>query len=141
VAASFGKYLLENGVVSRQQLEEATQVMVVFGGRLGTILDAIYLPVGSSNFLASTATGLKLFHGRPKNAGIDGNILRHLCVEEPKEVAVLPVCLDRRVVNLLYLDNGADHLAESSLAALEVLCGTIGVAYTRLILENKRRHC
>jgi hypothetical protein len=102
---------------------------------------AVYLPVDSSNFLASSANGLKSFRGRPGNAGIDGNILRHLCVEEPKEVAVLPVCLDGRVVNLLYVDNGVDHLAESSLAALEVLCGTIAAAYSRLILESKRRHC
>jgi hypothetical protein len=36
--ATFGRHLLDRGVVSRAQLEEATQVMVVFGGRLGTIL-------------------------------------------------------------------------------------------------------
>jgi hypothetical protein len=35
---TFGRYLLERGVVSAAQLEEATQVMVVFGGRLGTVL-------------------------------------------------------------------------------------------------------
>src|SRR5262245_58327925 len=35
---TFGRHLLERGVLSRAQLEEATQVMVVFGGRLGTIL-------------------------------------------------------------------------------------------------------
>jgi hypothetical protein len=36
--ATFGRYLLERGVLGRAQLEDATQVMVVFGGRLGTIL-------------------------------------------------------------------------------------------------------
>ena len=36
--ASFGRYLLDRGVLAREQLAEATQVMVVFGGRLGTIL-------------------------------------------------------------------------------------------------------
>jgi MshEN domain len=34
----FGKYLLKQGILSREQLEEATQAMVVFGGRLGTHL-------------------------------------------------------------------------------------------------------
>jgi hypothetical protein len=36
--ATFGRYLLDRGVLGRAQLEDATQVMVVFGGRLGTIL-------------------------------------------------------------------------------------------------------
>ena len=36
--ATFGRYLLERGVLGRAQLEDATQVMVIFGGRLGTIL-------------------------------------------------------------------------------------------------------
>lgn len=35
---TFGRYLLERGLVSREQLEEATRVLVVFGGRLGTVL-------------------------------------------------------------------------------------------------------
>ena len=36
--ATFGRYLLEHRILDRAQLEEATRVMVVFGGRLGTIL-------------------------------------------------------------------------------------------------------
>jgi hypothetical protein len=35
---TFGRYLRERDVLRRAQLEDATQVMVVFGGRLGTIL-------------------------------------------------------------------------------------------------------
>jgi hypothetical protein len=35
---TFGRYLLERGAVSGERLEEATQVLVVFGGRLGTVL-------------------------------------------------------------------------------------------------------
>ena len=33
-----GKYLLENGIVTAEQLEEALQSQVAFGGRLGTNL-------------------------------------------------------------------------------------------------------
>ncbi len=36
--ATFGQYLIQHGIVSTAQLEEATHVMVVFGGRLGTVL-------------------------------------------------------------------------------------------------------
>ena len=35
---TFGRYLLEGAVLRRDQLEEATEVMVLYGGRLGTIL-------------------------------------------------------------------------------------------------------
>ena len=35
---SFGKYLATKGLISPEQLDEATQALVVFGGRLGTNL-------------------------------------------------------------------------------------------------------
>ena len=35
---SFGKFLLDSGVLTRADMEEATQSMVLFGGRLGTSL-------------------------------------------------------------------------------------------------------
>ena len=34
----FGKYLTRTGVISAKQLEDATQTLVVFGGRLGSHL-------------------------------------------------------------------------------------------------------
>ena len=43
---SFGRFLLERGLLPQGRLEKATQVMVVFGGRLGTVLvEAGYLSV------------------------------------------------------------------------------------------------
>ena len=35
---TFGHYLVEKGVITKEQFEEATQSRVVFGGRLGTNL-------------------------------------------------------------------------------------------------------
>ena len=104
-------------------------------------IDGIDLPLASDSMLARTATTSKRFRGPPTSGGIDGGILRLLRGSEPSESAVLPVCLGDRVVNLMYADNGVDPLAETSLAALEALCDIIGAAYTRLILEGKRRHC
>jgi hypothetical protein len=54
---------------------------------------------------------------------------------------VLPVCIGSRVIYLLYVDSGAMHLAESADAALQVLCDTIGAAFTRLVVVNKQAHC
>ena len=55
-----------------------------------------------------------------------------------EELAVLPICIGKRVVNLLYVDNGSGPLAKTSLAALRVLCAAVGRVYERLILERKR---
>ena len=59
----------------------------------------------------------------------------------PLEAAILPIAIDGRAVQLLYVDNGPDPLAPSSLAALGALCDTISSAYRRLISEKTRRHC
>jgi hypothetical protein len=104
-------------------------------------IDGLYLPVESDSMLSRAARERKIVRGQPPSEGIDANIMRHLRVEPPKESAVLPVCIDRRVVNLLYVDNDGLHLSESALAGLEVLCESIGTTYTRLILMNTQRHC
>jgi hypothetical protein len=56
------------------------------------------------------------------------------------EIAVLPVAIRGRVVNLLYVDNGAERIGETSYAALVALCDLVAQAYERLILSRKRRH-
>ena len=57
------------------------------------------------------------------------------------DVAILPVRIRDRVVNVLYVDNGPEVLAETSIAALASLCECIARAYGQLIVEHKRRHC
>ena len=104
-------------------------------------IEGIYLPLASDSMLARTASSSVRFRGPPPSESIDGGILHVLRGGVPSEAAVLPVCLGGRVVNLIYADNGADPLAETSLAALEALCDTIGAAYTRLVVEGKKRHC
>jgi hypothetical protein len=52
---------------------------------------------------------------------------------------VHPIAIRARVINLLYADNGAEPLAETSVAALAALCGCVARAYERLILERKYR--
>ena len=46
-AVSFGQYLLERGIVTERELEEASQAIVLFGGRLGThLVEAGALAIG-----------------------------------------------------------------------------------------------
>jgi hypothetical protein len=104
-------------------------------------IERIYLPLASGSMLAHSANTGTRFRGPPTDEDIDAGILQLLRGCKPQEAVVLPVCLGGRVVNLIYADNGADPLGETSLAALEALCDTIGAAYERLSIEGKRRHC
>lgn len=70
--------------------------------------------------------------------GLDARILRALGREHAQEIAVLPVVLGGRVVNLLYADNGPEALGDASIAALSSICTRVGAAYERLIRARKR---
>jgi len=76
--------------------------------------------------------------GGARPGSVDQRVLRAMGREGTQELAVLPIRIGRRVVNLLYVDNGSEPLAKTSLAALRVLCAGVGRVYERLILERKR---
>ena len=103
-------------------------------------IDGIYLPVASDHLLARAARTASPYRSPPAREGIDASLVRMLADEPPREAAALPISVGDRVVNLLYVDNGADALAETALGALEALCDIMTAAYERIILEAKRAH-
>jgi hypothetical protein len=103
-------------------------------------IDGIFVPVSAPGMLAGAAAGGASFRGQPAADGIDALVVERVCRQHPAEAAVLPVKIQGRVVNLLYVDNVETGLAETSLAALEALCAAVSGAYSRLVLESKRRH-
>jgi hypothetical protein len=102
-------------------------------------IDGVLLPLASESMLSRAAGPDGRFRGPAAREGIDAEVLRVLRERAPKESAVLPVRLGDRPVHLLYVDNGPDPLAETSLAALDALCDLVSVAYERLVLDGKRR--
>ena len=54
-----------------------------------------------------------------------------------QEIAILPVTLRGRVVNVLYADNGPEALGDASAAALTSVCARVAAAYERLIYARK----
>jgi hypothetical protein len=103
-------------------------------------IEAIYVPASEPSMLADATRGA-VFQRSPGSVGIDATVARVIGGGEPREVAVLPVAIDGRAVQLLYVDNGPERLAPSSLAALGALCDTVSAAYRRLIAEKTRQHC
>ncbi|UCE85709.1 MAG: hypothetical protein JSU66_15480 [Deltaproteobacteria bacterium] len=101
----------------------------------------ILLPCSAESILAEPAESGEIHRGAPPRSGIDERLFRALGRSEARDVAVFPIKIGERVVNLLYVDNGSAPLGETCFAALEVLCDRITAAYERLIVARKRRHC
>jgi hypothetical protein len=104
-------------------------------------IDAIYVPITDDGMLGRPASRGVTFHGRPAAEGIDAIVARTLSGGAPAQVAVVPIAVQGRTVNLLYVDNGADLLPSTSLAALGALCDGVSAAYERLISEQSQVHC
>ncbi len=116
------------------------QGVLAAGDAGGQPINGIYLPASEPSMLAAATRGA-IFQRPPARDGIDGTVVRVISGGEPLEAAVLPVAIGGRAVQLLYVDNGPDPLAPSSLAALGALCDTIAATYQRLIVETTRQHC
>jgi hypothetical protein len=100
--------------------------------------DAVLFPAGAASVFGAVAAGGLPFRGAPPTQGLDARILRALGREQVQEIAILPVALAGRVVNLLYADNGPESLGDASVAALRAICARVADAYERLIRERKR---
>jgi len=95
--------------------------------------------VCSGSLLGRVAASGEAYRGRPPEGGLDEKIFTALGRGHVSEIAILPVALQGRVVNLLYADNGPEILGDASIAALGTVCTRIARVYARLILERKAR--
>ena len=96
------------------------------------------IPTSADSLMATPLETREPVRGGSPPGSVDQRVLRAMGRDEIQELAVLPICIGERVVNLLYVDNGSEPLAKTSLAALRVLCTAVGRVYERLILKRKR---
>jgi hypothetical protein len=102
--ATFGRYLLERGILGRAQLEDATQVMVVFGGRLGTILVESGL-LGVEEVEAHLAQHLGVPSAPPERLlRPDPALLRQLSRDLARRYEVFPMWIQKRRLHAAMLD-------------------------------------
>jgi hypothetical protein len=99
--------------------------------------DAVMFPAGNASLFGEVAETGRGFRGTPRAGGLDARILRALGREQVREIAVLPVSLGGRAVNLLYADNGPEAFGDASAAALASVCGRVATAYERLIRVHR----
>ena len=92
---------------------------------------------------ARTLFTIPLKRGRPlrgpaPDRGNDWRLLRAMGRCDPREILIVPITLRRRVVNLLYVDNGNDPLADTSVAALIELANITSRRYEQLVAAHEQ---
>jgi len=107
------------------------------GDGLSTGIEAVMIPADSESVICRPIETGKLARSGESTGAVDERVLRAMGRSEVSEMLVLPVPIADRVVNLLYADNGAEPLPDTSVGALRVLALGIAKAYERLIFERK----
>jgi GAF domain-containing protein len=100
--------------------------------------NGLLFPAAAPSLFAGVVASRQPFRGAPGDNALDQRVLRVLGRQHVQEIAVLPVAIRGRVVNLLYADNGPEALGDASVAALAAVCAQVARAYERVILERKR---
>src|SRR5262249_13180585 len=112
--------------------------LVGAGEGLESRVDGLLVPPDAEGVLARVAATGEPFRGFPPDSGLDLRVLRGLARSQVREIALLPIAIRERVVNVLYVDDGPRPLSETRLGALRALTECIARAYENLILQRKR---
>lgn len=100
--------------------------------------EQLLFPSDVTSPFAKVIASHEAVRGLPPQDGLGARVLGMLGRDSVQEIAILPIVIQGRIAGLLYADNGAEALADTSFAALETICRRIARAYERLILARKR---
>jgi hypothetical protein len=100
-------------------------------------VDGVLLPLDSACMLSEAAQRNEALRIDPRARAIDLRVRELLSDEEACEVALFPVAIKQRVVNVLYASNGHEPLGPIAFGALQLVAQEMGAAYGRLILSRK----
>ncbi len=101
-------------------------------------IDATVIPLAAENALAACVASKKPVRANP-SAALDKLLAKALRSPENAELAVYPVLIGERVVNLLVAQAEQGTLGVTADAALAALAPLISGAYARLILVQKQK--
>lgn len=100
-------------------------------------LEGVLVPLAAPCMLAEAATKAEPLRVEPAGREADRRVLELLQDGDATEVALYPVAIKKRVVNVLYASNGKEPLGPIAHGALSLLAQEMGLAYGRLILMRK----
>jgi hypothetical protein len=103
--------------------------------------ERLNLPLGASSSFQIAHDSGRSYVGKAPSAGhpIETELWKLFALDdEPESLAVLPVLISGRVINLLYVHAFAgEHIDSDAIRQLESLCDRSGQAYRRLISASK----
>ncbi len=142
--------LMVRAAVSRV---EYSALFVVYGdravGRIAagpagldtSLVRKVSLPLGAASLFKTVVDTGSHFYGPVADEGLNFSVLTSIDRISAPNVLVMPVRLGRRVVCLLYCDNGSQPVPPEVVGDLAVLPNSAARAFSRLILEAKKaRH-
>ena len=98
----------------------------------------VSLPLGAPSLFKTVVETGSQFYGPVADEGLNFTLLTNMDRISAPNVLVMPVRLGRRVVCLLYCDNGAKPVDPSVVADLAVVPQAAARAFSRLILAAKK---
>jgi hypothetical protein len=100
-------------------------------------VDGMLLPLDTPCMLTEAATKNEPMRAQAQDRPLDMQILELIGDSDSDGVALFPVSIKNRVVNVLFASNGLEPVGEIAFAALSRLAQQMGVAYGRLIMSRK----
>lgn len=99
-------------------------------------LEGVLIPLDADSALTQVANQAEPLRADPSARAIDQRVSLILC-DDAREVALFPVAIKQRVVNVLYASTGGEPLGAIAFGALSQLAQQMGAAYEHLILTRK----
>ena len=100
-------------------------------------VEGVVLPLAAACMLSEAATRAEPTRTDARVRPADQHVLALLQDPDATEVALFPVAIKKRVVNVLYASNPGEPLGPIAFGALSLLAQEMGLAYGRLILMRK----
>jgi hypothetical protein len=100
-------------------------------------IDGVLMPLDSTCMLTELVARGESMRTDPRLRETDQMVMKVVCDEHAHEVALFPVAIKQRVVNVLYASNAHEPLGPVAFGALRLVAQEMGVAYGRLILARK----
>lgn len=127
-AARVGLFTVHQGMIQGlRQLERG----------LPRPIEGVLVPLDAPSMLAEAATRAEPLRVDPTQREADLRVRELLQDEHATEVALFPIAIKHRVVNVLYASNAHEPLGPIAFGALALVAQAMGLAYGRLILIRK----
>ena len=101
-------------------------------------LDGILVSLDTPCMLTRVVTAGEPLREGPFETHLDRRVLQFMSDDDAVEVALFPIRIQGRVVNVLYASNGEQPLGPVAYGALLSLADEMGACYERIILARKR---